>query len=97
MEGKHHQRKLHSFRPSGHKYIGAGCSNQMQFAPRHHLNADLALACATYTCIWLLHPAPILVSKMALTLLLVQTVCIKTGDSNGDDNLGVIVLYSRPP
>ena len=36
----------------------------MQLAQGHHLNVDLALA----TCIWLLHPAPLLVPKMVLTL-----------------------------
>ena len=39
---KHHQRKLHSVKTTLGTSIGAGCSNQMQLAQGHHLNADLA-------------------------------------------------------
>ena len=50
MEEKHHQHKLHGVKPILGASIGAGCSNQMQLAQGHYLNADLASSCAT--CIW---------------------------------------------
>ena len=34
----------------GDKYIGAGCSNQMQLAQGHHLNANLALVLPAFGC-----------------------------------------------
>ena len=40
---KHHQCKLHSVNTILGTSIGAECSNQMQLAQGHHLNADLAL------------------------------------------------------
>ena len=46
----------------GHKYIGAGCSNQMQLAQGHHLDADLALVLSAFGCC--IPCTPILVPKM---------------------------------
>ena len=37
VEGKHHQRKLHSVNTILGTSIGTGCSNQMQLAQRDHL------------------------------------------------------------
>ena len=54
MEGKHHQRKLHSVKTILGTSIGAGCSNQIQLAQGHHLNAKcylhLVAASRSYTC-----------------------------------------------
>ena len=47
---KHHQRKLHSVKTILGTSIGAGCSNQMQLAQGHHLNADLALVLPAFGC-----------------------------------------------
>ena len=47
---KHHQRKLHSVNTILGTSIGAGCSNQMQLAQGHHLNADLALVLPAFGC-----------------------------------------------
>ena len=34
----------------GHKSIGVGCSNQIQLAQGHHLNANLDLVLPAFVC-----------------------------------------------
>ena len=73
----------------GHKPIGVGCSNQMQVAQGLARSALRWCPCAS--CIWLLHPVPILVPKMVLTLCNLRWWCYPSINSYTPPALMVVI------